>query len=174
LEQLEASWIKTEDFATSATIDYTSTTAGVAGVDDDGDDVNYSDYNYDDDVYDYNGGGDDDFNQYDDNNEDVSEAMESNDCEPPSAEFIHAMSKENVWYRFLKNIETSMGHVQPEYNYWEIDSNSGGSTSSSGCDENIYDDDDDDDDDDVDDDVDDDDHDDHNDYDFYGIQPFRP
>ncbi|KAL4217296.1 hypothetical protein ACF0H5_023747 [Mactra antiquata] len=52
-----------------------------------------------------------------DSDESFNEAMESSDNEPPSAEFLHALSKENFWHRFLQNVE-STGNVTAEFNDW--------------------------------------------------------
>ena len=51
----------------------------------------------------------------DDDDDDDDEAREVNEYEPPTREFLHAMSKENVFYRFLKDLE-STNSIDIHYN----------------------------------------------------------
>ncbi|XP_060570376.1 uncharacterized protein LOC132728723 [Ruditapes philippinarum] len=161
LERLENQWVKT-DTSTAAT-NHGGGGGGdnTAAVAEDDDDENEE--GFDDDVIDDDDGG---------------EAKECNEYEPPSKEFLYAMSKENVFFKCLQNLE-STGSFKVQYNDWESESNMKGSDSSGS---------DDDDDDDIqpfrplnakntsrivsDDDGDDDDGDDDDDDD--DIQPFRP
>ena len=68
---------------------------------------------------------DDDYYDCDDDDDDlIGNAKESNECEPPSEEFLHAMSKENVFFRTLKHLESAdktsikKGGLNVEFNDW--------------------------------------------------------
>lgn len=52
--------------------------------------------------------------------DDLSEtcAAESSCFEPPSKDILRAMSKENVYYKFLRRVETGE-ELNVEYNDWE-------------------------------------------------------
>ena len=102
--------------------------------------------------------------------------METNEYEPASNEFVHAISKENVFYKLLKNLEEKEEFVV-QYNDWECDSEQNLKEENCVTDDDNNDDDDDDDDDvgedhDSDDDSDDDGDDDGDDDDII-IQPFQ-
>lgn len=62
----------------------------------------------------------------DDDDDNDDEAIETQEFEPPSAEFVYAMNKENVFYKFLERLQTS-DEVEVEYNDWD-DSNTDVST----------------------------------------------
>ncbi|KAL4233465.1 hypothetical protein ACF0H5_008146 [Mactra antiquata] len=88
------------------------------------------------------------------------EAMECDEDEAPSERFLHAMTKENVYKKLLKNVQEN-DRIEVEYNDWEDDSEMSSTSDNvindNDNDENNNDDDDDDDDDDEDGDDDDDD-----------------
>lgn len=69
---------------------------------------------------------------------DCEEAVETNQFEPPSKEFVRAMSKENVWYATLENLANT-NRVQTQYNDW-TDSDSDSETEGTvlNCDENPF------------------------------------
>ena len=52
-----------------------------------------------------------------DNEEIGDSCVESNITEPPSKEFVHALSKENVYHDFLKRLHTT-GELEAKYNDW--------------------------------------------------------
>ncbi|KAL4239413.1 hypothetical protein ACF0H5_000228 [Mactra antiquata] len=69
---------------------------------------------------------------------DSEEAMESNEYDPPSAEFSNAMRKENVYYSMLKHLQDD-NNISVTYNNWldELSNGNGDHTADSKKDDNV-------------------------------------
>ncbi|MES9906421.1 MAG: hypothetical protein ABW168_27535 [Sedimenticola sp.] len=67
-------------------------------------------------------GSDNDNDTYENDNDNGDEAMETGEYEPPSEQFLNAMRKDNVFRRFLKNIEEN-DEIRADYNDWSDDDN---------------------------------------------------